>query len=327
MAIAVNRTLQLPPSEFLPQSGTKSGICIHHTVGGSAKSTFKWWTQDKTKKGKALQVGTAYIIERDGTIFEVFDPAAWAFQFGLKWDVRRKLKFEKRFIGIEIASEGALTEADGNLYCFDRVSEKTKKPRKEAFDYEQDFRGYRYFDRYEKPQIDALVRLINDLCDRFKIKRQVPDRFFDFYGDQLADFKGIIGHSMVRKDKSDPIPDKSLWDRIVKECGVTPVPIRPKAPSRGGKMTDQEIEVLFEHNAKQINKMDVAAGSVVSALLSELERNGRNTYIKLRNPSVKGHTVKYDFVKGDKALIPRAGKALGFKTVTDSLLEVHGGRD
>ena len=274
-----------------------------------------------------MQVGTAYIIERDGTIFEVFEPSAWAYQFGLKWQVAKKLEFEKRFIGIEIASEGALTEADGNLYCFDRVSEKTKKPRDEAFDYKKDFRGYRYFDQYDKAQVNALVGLIDDLCDRFGIKKQVPDRFFDFYGDQLADFEGIIGHSMVRKDKSDPIPDKSLWDRIIKDCGVTPVPIQVKAASVGGKMTDQEIEALFVHNAKQINEMDVSAGSVVSALISELERNGRNTYIKLRNPAAKGHMVKYDFVEGDKTLIPRAGKALGFKNVTDSLLEVHGGRD
>lgn len=327
MAINIDRSLRLPDGEYLPETGSKTGICIHHTVGGSAKSTFHWWTKDRTKQGKRLKVGTAFIIERDGTVFEVFDPAAWAFQFGLRWPVTKKLKFEKRFIGIEIASEGALTESDGRLYCFDRVSDKTLKPRNETFDYGKDFRGYRHFDKYEEPQVDALVDLINELCSRFRIKKQVPDGLFDFYGDRLADFHGIIGHSMVRKDKSDPLPDKSLWDRIINECGVTPIEVGASNPRVGGKMTDQEIEALFEHNAQQIDQMNVSAGSVVSALISELERNGRNTYIRLRNPAPRGHTVNYEFVQGGKALIARAARALGFKSVTDSQLEVHGGRD
>ena len=327
MTIEINRTLRLPDGEYLPETGSKTGICIHHTVGGSAKSTFNWWTQDRTKRGTRLKVGTAFIIDRDGTVFEVFDPAAWAFQFGLKWPMVKKLKFEKRFIGIEIASEGALTESDGKLYCFDRVSDKTLKLRNETFDYGKDFRGYRYFDKYEDAQVDALVGLINELCTRFHIKKQVPDGLLDFYGDRLSDFQGIIGHSMVRKDKSDPLPDKSLWDRIINDCGVTPVEVGASKPQVGGKMTDQEIEALFEHNAQQINQMHVSAGSVVSALISELERNGRNTYIKLRNPVPRGHTVEYEFVQGDKTLIARAARVLGFKSVTDSRLEVRGGRD
>ena len=38
-------------------------------------------------------------------------------------------------MGIELASEGGLFEADGNLYSFDRISPKTLKPRPEAFDF------------------------------------------------------------------------------------------------------------------------------------------------------------------------------------------------
>jgi hypothetical protein len=30
-------------------------------------------------------VATAYVIDRDGTVFELFDPAAWAFHLGLPW--------------------------------------------------------------------------------------------------------------------------------------------------------------------------------------------------------------------------------------------------
>ena len=104
MPLNINRDLRFPKKEYISSNEKKSGIAIHHTVGGTAASTFDWWMKDKQI------VGTAYIIDRDGTTFEVFEPEAWAYQFGLKWPPNQKMPFEKRFIGIEIASEGALID-------------------------------------------------------------------------------------------------------------------------------------------------------------------------------------------------------------------------
>jgi len=81
----------------------------------------RWWRED------GHQVGTAYLIDRDGTVHEAFDPAAWAWQFGLKWPDAKRIRFERRYIGIEICSEGGLIESNGKLYAFDRVSPKTEK--------------------------------------------------------------------------------------------------------------------------------------------------------------------------------------------------------
>lgn len=323
MALQINRTMRLPGGEFFPTREPKSGICLHHTVGGSARSTFDWWMRDRTANGNELKVGTAYIIDRDGTVFEVFNPDGWAYQFGLKWPVARKLEFEKRFIGIEIASEGALIENQGKLYCFDTISPRTEKRREEIFDCGANWRTYRYFDRYEPAQVDAVVQLVNKLCDDFGITRDVPDDFREFYGDRLKDFKGVIGHSMVRADKSDPAPDPGFWNRVINECGLNGHGIA--AEEANGRLTDQDIEELFRHNAETLNKMNVAAGAVVSALLAELERAGRKTYLRLRNPAPRGHTVDYELVKGDRRLINRIGQLLGFKSITENRLEVHGG--
>ena len=325
MAPTIDRTLRLPDGEFFAVREPKTGIALHHTVGGSARSTFQWWMDDRTGSGARQMVGTAYIIDRDGTIFEVFDPAGWAWQFGLPWPQARKIKFERRFIGIELASEGALKEANGQLYCFDHVSPKTLKPRSEAFDAGRVYRGYRYFDKYEDAQVRSLLELINHLCDTFSIRRQAPDRLFDYHGEQLADFEGIIGHTMVRQDKSDPAPDQSLWDRIINQCRVTAVPVGAPPAAAGGTMTSPEIEQLFNQNVAQINQMNVAAGSMIKGLIMELERGDRKTYIRLRHPTPGGHKVEYDFVQGDRTLVGRIARALGFKTVTDSLLEVRGG--
>ncbi len=159
MAVPIDRSLRLPQSEYFPGAQHKSGIAIHHTVGGSARSTFQWWLHDKGDGGRPLIVGTAYLIDLDGTVFEVFDPTAWAYQFGLHWTAAARLKFEQRFIGVELASEGALMERNGKLYCFDRVSPRTLKPKDQAFDCGRVWRGYRWFDRYEDAQLEALARL------------------------------------------------------------------------------------------------------------------------------------------------------------------------
>ena len=214
MAIQINRTLRLQPPQYFPGKQNKTGIAVHHTVGGSASSSFEFW------KSNTDQVGTAYIIDRDGTIYEVFEPDAWAFQFGLKWERAKRDAFEKRFIGIEIASEGGLIESGGKLYCFDRVSPRTEKGRVGTFDFGKMYRSYRYYDQYEPAQVDSLLGLIDQLCTQFNIERKVPPNPLDFHGEELREFKGIIGHTMVRVDKTDPLPDISLWNQIINRIGV-----------------------------------------------------------------------------------------------------------
>ena len=54
------------------------------------------------RNGNPNRIATAYIVERDGTIFEVFDPRHWAFHLGLKGS---QGQVDRRSIGIEIASE------------------------------------------------------------------------------------------------------------------------------------------------------------------------------------------------------------------------------
>jgi len=105
------------------------------------------------------------------------------------------------------------------------------------------------------------------------------------------------------------------------------VTIGAPPPSGGtrGSLSDQDLDDLFRHNAETLNKMNVAAGAVVSALLAELERSGRKTFIRLRNPAARGHTIEYEFVQGERRLVARIAKLLGFARVTDSVLEVRSG--
>jgi hypothetical protein len=321
MSVHVDKSLRLPESEYFPGPRPKSGIAIHHTVGGSARSTFHWWLGDKTADGRPNLVATAYLIDTDGTVFEVFDPAAWAYQFGLSWTAAQRLKFEQRFIGIELASEGALIEQDDTLYCFDRVSPKTVKPKEQAFDCGSPWRGHRWFDRYEDAQLTALGLLVDELCTRFAIPRQYPEHPFDFYGDRLAGFSGIIGHAMVRLDKSDPAPDPRLWISLASLASVKPSVVNGTAPAGTAGLTSLSQEALFTENMRRIDAMDPAAGSLVKALVLELER--RRYFVQLAQPAPGAHAVGYMVLQGDRHEIRQIAKALGFATVTEELLAVR----
>lgn len=323
MTVHVDKSLRLPPSEYFPEVQRKTGIAIHHTVCVSAHATVELWRNDKTGDGAPRPVATAFVIDRDGIIYEVFDPAAWGWQFGLSWRDEDRIAFEKRFIGIEIASEGGLVEQHGELYAFDRVSPVTIKARSEAFDGGTFYRGYRWFDRYEPEQLESLGRLVDDLCTRFSIPRRYPEKPFLYYGDGLRQFEGVIGHAMVRSDKSDPMPDPQLWTMLEERAALKPMRVTPSARASGAAtpLTLFEIQALADRNARRLNQMDVAAGSIVKALVMELER--RRVYLKLDEPAVGGaHAIGYDVVQGDRGQVARVANALGFKAVTDRLLEV-----
>jgi hypothetical protein len=317
MPPTLNTAMRLDTTQYFPVEVEKTGLCIHHTVGGSARSTFDFWQSNADK------VGTAYIIDRDGTIFEVFPPRAWAFQFGLKWPDAARIKFEKRFIGIELASEGGLTQSQGKLYAFDRAGVPScERPMAGAFDFGSTWRSYRFYDQYDAPQLPALMSLINHLCDTIPIPRQVPQGFLNYYGDTLRNFEGVIGHTMVRQDKTDPLPDIAFWQRVVTDCGLTPAADTEAAaaPVAGG-MTPDQIAALFEANVQVILKMNTAAGSMVKGLIQELCRDDRNTYLRLSRPAPDGHKVSYSLEQGSADLVGRIGRALGL-TVSATQIEV-----
>jgi hypothetical protein len=315
-------TLRLSPEQYFSVKQKKTGICLHHTVGGSAASSIDWWKRDNQ------MVGTAYIIDRDGSVYQAFEPEGWAYQFGLKWPQQDKLAFERRFIGIEIASEGGLIESGGNLYCFDKVSPKTLKSKNEAFDFGRPYRGYRYFDKYESAQIDSAVQLVNYLLSTFNIEKKIPARYMEFYGQKLKNFNGVIGHVNVREDKSDPLPDENFWKRIINECGLQLTEINGSANVLAAEnnkpaLSQDQVQALFLENVKQFNSMNTAAGSMVKGLLWELQDSGRNTYIRLRDAVRDGHVVFYDLVQGDAGLVEMAAKSLGFKSCDSNRLEVY----
>lgn len=228
--MTINRTLQLPATQYYRDVVKKTQLYLHHTVGGSAASTFKHWLNPE-------HVATAFIIDRDGTIYEVFDPHYWAHHLGLK--VPQNTQCNKQSIGAELASEGALRAgAELNnmlvkhgqqgrfdpewLYAFDIDPMKDVAPsgwfkgaKKLYHRFDDDdkfwseilpYRGYMFFDKYDAPQLKALYELVSYILDEFPTipRALIPGERDRFQQDLAWMFKGILGHANVRADKSDP---------------------------------------------------------------------------------------------------------------------------
>jgi hypothetical protein len=320
MPVPLDRSLRLPAAEYFAEPQAKSGIALHHTVSERAHATVHFWETDRTALGNPRRVATAYMIDRDGTIHELFDPSHWAFHFGVPWPDAARVAFEKRFIGIEIASEGGLTQVNGELYCYDIVNPIFRKDAAEAFECPALYRGYKWFDRYEPEQIDALGRLVDELCERFAIPRRYPARPFVYYGDRLKSFEGVIGHANVRLDKSDPAPDPALWQALEHLARLEPTEVAAPESLRHADLSVEEIEALFERNARRIDRMDVAAGSAVKNLLMELER--RDMYLELDTPEPGAHEVEYDIAWAKQEIVQALANKLGFASAAGGKLEV-----
>ena len=78
MTVHVDKSMRLPESEYFADPQKKSGIALHHTVCSSAHTTLDIWLHDHTPGGGPSHVATAFVVEKDGTIYEAFDPACWA---------------------------------------------------------------------------------------------------------------------------------------------------------------------------------------------------------------------------------------------------------
>lgn len=229
--LTISRQWRLIDDQYFKDETNKTQIVLHHTVGGTARSTFEYW------QGNPDRIATSYIIDRDGTIYEVFDPLYWAFHLGLK--LPKNIIYNQCSIGIELASEGPLrsgkelnsqlTNGAFNvdyLYAFDIDVKPFKNAVKlyhlyndqnKFFNCTVNFRGYGFFDLYDEPQIVSTIKLVKHLCEQFSIPRiLIPNKDKLEFDLRTLDHKGIITHANCRKDKTDLSPAWD-WDRFEKE--------------------------------------------------------------------------------------------------------------
>lgn len=181
--------------DYIKSVHKKNQIVLHHTVSSTAQSTINWFKND----GGKSKVAVAFVIDKDGTIYKLFEPKYWAWHLG-KGSNTRHNAFS---IGIEIVNEGGLVKKEDKLYWFDGKYEY----KGDYIELEKEFRGYKYFAKYTKLQVLAVHELIEKLIKDFEIEKKFSNTFN--YDQQFRTFNGVILHCNVQPHKTDLSP---AWD-------------------------------------------------------------------------------------------------------------------
>ena len=222
--------MPLKNGQYITGIYEKTSIFLHHTSGTNAKSAIRWW--DSTPD----RVGTPYIIERDGTIFEVFNPDYWAYHLGIIGDDNYH---EKHSVNIELVSAGGLQLSSNGEYRFyplwPNKIRYTVIPENEVYILGKPWRGFNAFHKYTEAQINSLNWLLKDLVIRYPSidLSGLSPKFYEYNKDiSNKRIHGLWAHSSVRRDKSDIYPDKNLIKSLLtlkEELYNTPKPnITPK---------------------------------------------------------------------------------------------------
>lgn len=194
----------LTKGQWIQEKVSKTQIVLHHSVSSSVDSIISSWNSTKDR------VGTAYSIDKDGTIYQHFPDDEWGYHLYVdassnKVDKKYKLRdkiLNQQSIGIELVSMGGLTKKGGKWYTI----YNTTIPEENV---EQiNYRGFKGFDKYTPPQLDSAKILIKHLSEKYSIP--INPLTFNISLEALTSKPGLYTHSNFRTDKSDCYPSVDL---------------------------------------------------------------------------------------------------------------------
>lgn len=177
----------LDENQFIKRKYKKTLIVLHHTVSSNFNSVYYAWQQSKER------IGTAYVINKKGVVYELFPPEYWAYHLGGKSRKEDNMKS----IGIELVNEGPLEKNKDEYYWFNGQLEYEGEVSETS-----EWKGHKYWAKYTDEQYESLAELIKVLCSKFNIP-DVVQASHNYNFDLLENFKGIISHCNVREDKTD----------------------------------------------------------------------------------------------------------------------------
>ncbi|MBC7486107.1 MAG: N-acetylmuramoyl-L-alanine amidase [Cytophagaceae bacterium] len=201
--------LPFPEDQYYKQAFDKKQIVLHHTASGrGSDGDYKHWLSNKER------VSTSQIINQDGTCAQLFNSKWWGHHIGSTH--ANNLILNKESIAIEIDSWGGLTY-DTKTREFKTYTGKVV-PQNTVIEYDQSFRGYRFFERYTEAQIESVRKLLVYWSTQYKIPLTYNDGMWEVSQDALNKKPGIWTHVSYRKDKSDCHPQPELIAMLKRLC-------------------------------------------------------------------------------------------------------------
>jgi N-acetyl-anhydromuramyl-L-alanine amidase AmpD len=211
-----DQRFRLPPEEYVDRVEKKNLIVLHFTASSTAQSVYNSWMA--RVNGKPYRVATAYVVDRDGQIYEFFPPERWAWHLGMTANNPNSVH-DRRAVGIEIVNVGPLKEDKVrknqlNWWWKDFQTPWCLKDEVNSYT-EASYRGYRYFATFPEVQVNAVRDLVHAICERFDIPRTLPPKkkLAEFDPVFFGNFQGIASHQNFRADKSDIGPAWN-WDSL-----------------------------------------------------------------------------------------------------------------
>lgn len=208
------KTYRLTLDQYMPEPQKKDLIVLHYTAGSSVAGAYASWTTPV--KGKQQKIATAYVVDLNGTIYEMFPPNAWAYHLGIEPPQNNpQWIHDRRSIGIEIVNPGPLKIDKNdpkrlNWYPLNFGARWCNLDEKNKY-LQAGYNGFDYWASFPDDQAAAVRDLVADLCRRFQISTATPppDKRAVFDPAYFSSFKGVASHQNFRRDKSDIGP---AWD-------------------------------------------------------------------------------------------------------------------
>jgi len=190
----------------------KKQIVLHHTVsGGGITGDLKHWEKYKT-------VSTSTIIDRDGTINQLFSSRYYGTHIGVKGSSF----LDRHSIAVELDNWGGLVLGDGSEMKFGDKIKKTVPGKYYACygnivdcpvtEYKDGFRGYNFYESYTNKQIESVGELLLLWNKTYDISLDYHDDMWDVSEKALKGDEGVWSHVSFRKpsDKKDCHPQPEL---------------------------------------------------------------------------------------------------------------------
>ena len=214
-------------------------INLHFTAGTSVESSIEWW------RTQANQVSTPFLVGKDGTVTQVFDPAVgWAWHLGVgatygeaadrttlgvemdnigPLKLRGQLLFDYRYwdytkLGSPVKSD----VADALAYCsLEDVGKYVKVSDPVECWAGGLWRGVSYMAAFPREQVVGCAALVKDLCGQFKVPMVMLPKAtrYAYSASGAFAFSGITTHHNWRSDKYDVGPSFQ-WSLFAAELGI-----------------------------------------------------------------------------------------------------------
>jgi hypothetical protein len=211
------RLKQVPWTRYNKEKYTKKQVVLHHTVSGDGiTGDLRHWENWRA-------VSTPIIIDRDGTINQLFSTRYWSYHLKAG-----NTTLDKQSIAVELDSWGGLIKGDGSLKQFGKRrdgSPNMVRTKIGAFyatygnevhcsitTYPDEFRGYNYYESYTEQQLRSLGALLLLWNDRYDIPLNYNYEMWQVSRRAKAGTPGVWSHVSYRnpKAKQDCHPDPNL---------------------------------------------------------------------------------------------------------------------